>query len=231
MNTDPSLPGQGFRSRGASAISVPSQQCSLRGSRPRDDQQPGRGAGAGDPVEFKGLPPPHPIAHVSSQRSLCKGAPERGPQVPGGACRGVASAALADPRLPRPRWVDGARLCAGSCCSKPPAPEGRLQLREPRGAEAAPGPGQTTAQSLPLQQLAEIWNPFPSPFPESQLKGVLSATQGPPSPSTPLPRGLRGCSLSVDASPSPSLCIPVYTGLTPAPGQPPLSPALLSQAS
>ena len=68
----------------------------------------GRGGGwAGDPVEFKGLPPPHPIAHVSSQRSRCKRGPERGAQVPGGACRGVASAALADPCLPSPPLVGG----------------------------------------------------------------------------------------------------------------------------
>lgn len=40
---------------------------------------------------------------------------------------------------PHPRWVDGTRLCAGSRCSKPPTPEGRLQLRKPRGAEAARG--------------------------------------------------------------------------------------------
>lgn len=32
---------------------------------------------------------------------------------------------------PHPRWVDGTRLCAGSRCSKPPTPEGRLQLRQP----------------------------------------------------------------------------------------------------
>ena len=68
----------------------------------------------------------------------------RGAQVPGGACRGVASAAPPTPASPRPGWVDGTRLCAGSCCAKPPTREGRLQLREPRGAQAAPGPGQTT---------------------------------------------------------------------------------------
>ena len=48
------------------------------------------------------------------------------------------------PASPRPGWVDGTQLCAGSCCSKPPTRKGRLQLREPRGAQAAPGPGQTT---------------------------------------------------------------------------------------
>ena len=61
-----------------------------------------------------------------------------GRRLPTDRARGVASVALAAPP-PHPRWVDGARLCAGSCCSKPPTPEGRLQLRKPRGAQAARG--------------------------------------------------------------------------------------------
>lgn len=80
---------------------------------------------------MKGLPSPHPIAHVSSQRARCKGGPGRGAQVPGGACRGVASAAPADPRLPSPPRVGGWNAALR-----------RLQLLQaphPRRAAAAEG--------------------------------------------------------------------------------------------
>lgn len=82
-------------------------------------------------MEFKGLPPPHPIAHVSSQRSRCKGGPERGAQVPGGACRGVASAALADPCLPSPPPVGGWNAALSRLLL--------LQAPYPRRAAAAEG--------------------------------------------------------------------------------------------
>lgn len=66
MNTDPSLPGQGFgRGRGISSSDpsppVPSQRVLSQGAASR--------GGPGDPMEFKGLPTPHPILHVSYQRS------------------------------------------------------------------------------------------------------------------------------------------------------------------
>nr|CAI9690395.1 unnamed protein product [Rangifer tarandus platyrhynchus] len=76
---------------------------------------------------------------------------QRGARARGaGSRRSVQGCGQCGPGRPPPPlapggWVDGTRLCAGSCGSKPPTPEGRLQLREPRGAQAAPGPGQTTA--------------------------------------------------------------------------------------
>ena len=75
----------------------------------------------------------------------------------------------------------------------PPHPLGMMPTHPtPPPPRLHTSPGFLSPHPPPLSQLAEIRNPFPSPFPESQMKGVLSPTQGPPSPSTPLPQGWVG---------------------------------------